>query len=155
MPAVSLRPAEKLDRPTIDVPRLDTSTSFRDLAYAALKRAITAMDIYDHPEEIRLDERRLSEGLGVSRTPIREAMTLLEPEGFVRTRPRRGIFVVRKTKREIVEMITVMAALESMAARLAAEHAAEADIADLPPLMDRFRSRNDGDRPVEYSDANI
>ena len=68
------------------------------------------MDIYDHPQEIRLDERRLSEGLGVSRTPIREAMTLLEQEGFVRTRPRRGIFVVRKTKREIVEMITVMAA---------------------------------------------
>ena len=46
-------------------------------------------------------------------------MTLLEQEGFVRTLPRRGIFVVRKTKREIVEMITVMAALESMAARLA------------------------------------
>ena len=82
--------------PTLDVPRLDTSTSFRKEAYAALKRAITAMDIYDHPHEIRLDERRLSDGLGVSRTPIREAMTLLEQEGFVRTRPRRGIFVVRK-----------------------------------------------------------
>ena len=109
--------------PTLDVPRLDTSTSFRKEAYAALKRAITAMDIYDHPQEIRLDERRLSDGLGVSRTPIREAMTLLEQEGFVRTRPRRGIFVVRKSKREIVEMITVMAALESMAARLAAERA--------------------------------
>src|SRR5262245_3053365 len=112
------RPVEKLDRPTLDVPRIDTSTSFRGLAYAALKRAITTMDIYDHPKEIRLDERRLSEGLGVSRTPIREAMTVLEQEGFVRTRPRRGIFVVRKTKREIVEMITVMAALEAMAARL-------------------------------------
>src|SRR3954453_14829692 len=111
---------------TLDMPRLDTGSTFRDLAYAALKRAITTMDIYDHPEEIRLDERRLSEGLGVSRTPIREAMTLLEQEGFVRTRPRRGIFVVRKTKREIIEMITVMAALESMAARLAAERAAPA-----------------------------
>src|ERR1700676_5699947 len=103
--------------PTLAMPRLDTNTSFRDLAYAALKRAITAMDIYDHPAEIRLDERRLSEGLGVSRTPIREAMTLLEQEGFVRTRPRRGIFVVRKKKREIVEMITVMAALERLGER--------------------------------------
>src|SRR5215469_15004588 len=141
--------------PTIDVPRLDTGTTFRKEAYAALKRAIMAMDIYDHAQEIRLDERRLSEGLGVSRTPIREAMTLLEQEGFVRTRPRRGIFVVRKTKREIVEMITVMAALESMAARLAAERATPAEIAELHALMDRFGSGNDGEKLDEYSDANI
>jgi DNA-binding GntR family transcriptional regulator len=138
--------------PNLQVPRLDTSSSFRKEAYAALKRAITAMDIYGHPHEIRLDERRLSEGLGVSRTPIREAMTLLEQEGFVRTRPRRGIFVVRKTKREIVEMITVMAALESMAARLTAERAADREIADLRRLMAEFRA---GDRLDEYSDANI
>src|SRR5579863_5295789 len=117
--------ADAILRPSaaIDMPRLDPQSTFRDLAYAALKRAITAMDIYDHPQEIRLDERRLSEGLGVSRTPIREAMTLLEQEGFVRTLPRRGIYVVRKSKREIVEIITVMAALESMAARLVAQSA--------------------------------
>jgi DNA-binding GntR family transcriptional regulator len=139
--------------PILEVPRLDTSTSFRKEAYAALKRAITAMDVYDHAQEIRLDERRLSEGLGVSRTPIREAMTVLEQEGFVRTRPRRGIYVVRKTKREIVEMITVMAALESMAARLAAERASDADIAELRRLMDAFR--DGGERLAEYSDANI
>jgi DNA-binding GntR family transcriptional regulator len=141
--------------PTLEVPRLDTSTSFRKEAYAALKRAITAMDIYDHAQEIRLDERRLSAGLGVSRTPIREAMTLLEQEGFVRTRPRRGIFVVRKTKREIVEMITVMASLESMAARLAAQRAPDAEIAELRRLMAEFRTGNDGERRAEYSDANI
>jgi DNA-binding GntR family transcriptional regulator len=140
---------------TIDVPRLDTETTFAKEAYAALKRAICAMDIYDHAHEIRLDERRLSEGLGVSRTPIREAMTLLEQEGFVRTRPRRGIYVVRKSKREIVEMITVMAALESMAARLAAERAADSEIADLRRLMDAFRDGGNGERLAEYSDANI
>ena len=155
MPEGSARSAS-----TLDVPRLDTSTSFAKEAYAALKRAITAMDIYGHAEEIRLDERRLSEGLGVSRTPIREAMTLLEQEGFVRTRPRRGIYVVKKTKREIVEIITVVAALESMAARLAAEHASDAEIAELRRLMDDFRSgngpgNNGGERLDEYSDANI
>jgi DNA-binding GntR family transcriptional regulator len=139
---------------TFHVPRLDVQPSYRDQAYAALKQAITAMDIYDHPQEIRLDERRLSEGLGISRTPIREAMTLLEQEGFVRTRPRRGIFVVRKTKREIVEIVTVMAALESMAARLAAERATSSDIARLHGLMDEFRNGNDA-RVDEYSDANI
>jgi DNA-binding GntR family transcriptional regulator len=168
MPAASPLPSERPERPTLDVPRLDTGTSFKKEAYAALKRAICAMDIYGHAQEIRLDERRLSEGLGVSRTPIREAMTLLEQEGFVRTLPRRGIYVVRKSKREIVEMITVMAALESMAARLAAERAADAEIADLRRLMADFRGGPDGaakgadpngvdrgERRAEYSDANI
>jgi DNA-binding GntR family transcriptional regulator len=153
MPNAAARPGS-----TLDIPRLDPQSTFRDLAYAALKRAITAMDIYDHPAEIRLDERRLSAGLGVSRTPIREAMTLLEQEGFVRTLPRRGIFVVRKSKREIVEMITVMAALESMAARLAAERAAPAELAELHGLMDAFREGPNGadhERLAEYSDANI
>jgi DNA-binding GntR family transcriptional regulator len=150
MPEGGARPVPKLD-----MPRLDTNSSFAKEAYAALKRAITAIDIYDHPGEVRLDERRLSEDLGVSRTPIREAMTLLEQEGFVRTRPRRGIYVVKKTKREIVEIVTVMAALESMAARLAAERATEADIAELHGLMDQFVFGNDGARLDEYSDANI
>src|SRR5947209_11009505 len=155
MPEASPRPSA-----TLDVPRLDTTTSFAKEAYAALKRAITAMDIYGHTQEIRLDERRLSEGLGVSRTPIREAMTLLEQEGFVRTRPRRGIYVVKKTKREIVEIITVMAALESIAARLAAQRASDADVAELRRLMDEFRcgnapGHNGGARLDEYSDANI
>ena len=150
MPEGSARPASKLD-----IPRLDTSTSFAKEAYAALKRAITAMDIYDHPDEVRLDERRLSRDLGVSRTPIREAMTVLEQEGFVRTRPRRGIYVVKKTKREIVEIITVMAALESMAARLAAERASDAEIAELRRLMDGFTDGRNSDRLDDYSDANI
>src|ERR1700683_1423890 len=150
MPGAIPRPS-----PTLDMPRLDTSASFRDLAYVALKRAITAMDIYDHAQEIRLDERRLSEGLGVSRPPIREAMTLLEQEGFVRTLPRRGIYVVRKSKREIAEMITVWAALESMAARLVAQGAPDDDIAELRRLMDAFHDGTDGERLEEYSDANI
>src|SRR6201996_5221298 len=151
-------PLEKLERPALDVPRLDIGSSVAKEAYAALKRAITAVDIYDHRHEIRLDERRLSEDLGVSRTPIREAMTLLEQEGFVRTRPRRGIFVVRKTKREIIEMITVMAALEGMAARLAAEHATTIDVAALRRSMLAFETGNDVSGTVvrldEYSDAN-
>ena len=150
MPEASPRPSS-----TLDLPRLDTQSSFRVLAYAALKRAITAIDIYDQPDEVRLDERALSADLGVSRTPIREAMTLLEQEGFVRTLPRRGIYVVRKTKREIVEIITVMAALESMAARLVAFQAADDEIAELRRLMDAFHDGTDGERLEEYSDANI
>src|SRR5262249_57420371 len=93
--------------PTLALQPLTGSVSFRDQVYGALKQAIMDADIYAHPEEIRLDERHLSSVLGVSRTPIREAMTLLEQEGFLRTSPRRGVFIVKKTKRQIIEMIEV------------------------------------------------
>jgi DNA-binding GntR family transcriptional regulator len=134
---------------------INTNVSLRDQAYAALKQAITNADIYAHPEEIRLDERQLSESLGVSRTPIREAMTLLEQEGFLRTEPRRGIFIVRKTKKQIVEMIEMWAAIESMAARLATVNASDDDIAQLRTMFDEFRNSTPAEHIEEYSDANI
>ena len=99
-----------------------------------------AADIYAQREEIRLDERQLSRALGVSRTPIREAMTLLEQEGFLRTVPRRGVFIVRKTKKEIIEIIEVCAALESMAARLATINASDESIRALRHMFDEFHT---------------
>ena len=141
--------------PRLKVEPLDTSVSLRTLAYDAIKRAITRMDIYDHTGDIRLDERQLSQDLGVSRTPIREAMTLLEQEGFVRSVPRRGIFVVRKTKREIIEMITVWAALESMAARLAATHASDKELRALRKMFEEFERDKPAEHMDEYSQANI
>ena len=52
--------------------------------------------------------------------------------------PRRGIFIVRKTKAEILDMITVWAALESMAARLATKEATDEELASLHDLVDSF-----------------
>jgi DNA-binding GntR family transcriptional regulator len=134
---------------------LNAARSFRDQAYAALKQAIVEADIYSHSGEVRLDERQLSLSLGVSRTPIREAMTLLEQEGLLRTVPRRGIFIVRKTKRQIVEMIEMWAAIESMAARLATLNASDADIAGLRRMFDEFRNQTPAEHIDEYSEANI
>jgi DNA-binding GntR family transcriptional regulator len=142
-------------RPELEVERLDTGVSIRDQAYAALKRAIASADIYSRPDEIRIDERALCHQLGVSRTPVREAMTLLEQEGFLRTEPRRGIFIVRKTRRQIVEMIQVWAALEGMAARLATKGASDKDIAALRDIFSNFADGTPGENIDEYSDANI
>ncbi|WP_322011504.1 GntR family transcriptional regulator [Paraburkholderia sp. J12] len=134
---------------------ISATLSLRDQAYAMLRQAIADADIYQSREEIRLDERVLSETLGVSRTPVREAMTLLEQEGFLRMVPRRGIYIVRKSKREIVEMIQMWAALESMAARLATLHASDEEIAKLRHMFDSFRDSTPAEHIAEYSDANI
>ncbi len=147
--------AQTANRPEIKVVPIEASTSLRALAYDALKRAITDMDIYGQLEDIRLDERQLSQKLGVSRTPIREALTLLEQEGFVRAVPRRGIYVVRKSKNEIIEMIVVWAALESMAARLATKHATDAQLKALQELFHEFEDEAPSDHLNEYSEANI
>lgn len=141
-------------QPAMKIEPLDTGAGLRRLACDAIKRAIMEMDIYGHPGEIRLDERQLSERLGVSRTPIREAMSVLEQEGLVRSIPRRGILVVRKSKREIVEMITVWAAIESMAARLAAPVMTPRDIAELHTYVDTFGEQPDK-HIGEYSEANM
>src|SRR5665213_2127635 len=129
--------------------------SLRDQAYARLKAAIADTDIYDPKQELRLDERQLTMALGVSRTPIREALSLLEQEGFIRTVPRRGIYIIRKSKREIIELIEVWAALESMAARLATLRASDAEIAKLRHLFDEFQNSPPSEHLCEYSDANI
>jgi DNA-binding GntR family transcriptional regulator len=143
------------DRPAqLRIERLDTDLGLRRRACEAIKRAITEMDIYGRPGELRLDERQLSESLGVSRTPIREALSILEQEGFVRSTPRRGIHVVRKSKREVVEMITVWAAIESMAARLAAPRFTPEDIAELRGHVEAFEDDPSG-HIGEYSDANM
>jgi DNA-binding GntR family transcriptional regulator len=131
------------------------ATSLRDQAYALLKTAIADTDIYDPQQELRLDERQLTTALGVSRTPIREALSLLEQEGFIRTVPRRGIYIIRKSKREMIEMIQIWAALESMAARLATLNASDAEIAKLRHLFDEFQNSPPSEHLGEYSDANI
>jgi DNA-binding GntR family transcriptional regulator len=134
---------------------LASPASFKQQAYTALKNAIAAMDVYGSRAEIRLDERRLAADFGISRTPVREAMAQLEREGFVRSEPRRGIFVVRKTRREVIELITAWAALESMAARLITQIASDDEIAALRRMFATFHNGELRAHLDEYSDVNI
>ena len=134
---------------------LDDTSTFADRAYTALRDVIVSLNVYDEPGDVRLDERQLAQDLGISRTPVREAMAQLEREGFVRSIPRRGIYVVRKTKSEVIEMITAWAALESMAARLATRHAETGEIARLHAIVDQFSLDEVASNMGEYSEANI
>src|SRR5690242_18005205 len=126
--------------PRISLAPLGETLTLADRAYVALKDVIVSLNVYDQPAEIRLDERQLAQDLGISRTPVREAMAQLEREGFVRSVPRRGVYVVRKTKREVVEMITAWAALESMAARLITQTATDEQIASLRTWFATFEN---------------
>jgi DNA-binding GntR family transcriptional regulator len=157
----SLR-ARHASPPTLAVPApqpvlapIDTSSSFKQKAYSALKNAIVAMDIYRSREDIRLDERKLAQEFGISRTPVREALAQLESEGFVRSVPRRGIYIVRKNRREVIELITAWAALESMAARLMAETASDEEIAGLRRMFATFEDGTIAAKLDEYSEVNI
>ncbi|GGH12373.1 transcriptional regulator [Alsobacter metallidurans] len=154
--ALSFERASENATAMLDIEPMKPELTFKKRAYTALKKAITGMDPYSSPEPVWLDERQLSEQLGVSRTPVREAIAMLEHEGFVRSVPRRGIVVVRKSLREIVEAIEAWAALESMAARLAAHHASMVDIRGLRTLFESFGEQHPPAAFVsEYSAANI
>jgi DNA-binding GntR family transcriptional regulator len=143
------------DEARLVVAPIDGKETFKSKAYAALRNVIVASDVYRSRTDIRLDERQLAHDFGISRTPVREAMAQLEREGFVRSVPRRGVYVVRKTKSEVIEMIQAWAALESMAARLITEHASDADIAGLRRMFATFEGDKLHAKLDEYSEVNI
>ncbi len=135
---------------------LDLYPGLKDAVYQSLRDAISEMDIYAGAEPPKLDERKLAEELGVSRTPIREAISRLEQEGLVVTFPRRGAFVMRKSKKEIIEIVTVWAGLEGMAARLVTENASDAEIASMREMFSTFDDSNEARAHIdEYSSTNI
>jgi DNA-binding GntR family transcriptional regulator len=139
----------------LSVDPLASPARFKEQAYTAIRGAIAAMDVYRGPDDIRLDERRLAQDLGISRTPVREAMAQLEREGFVRSVPRRGVYVVRKTKREVIELITAWAALEAMAARLLTLNSDDGEIAGLRRMFATFENGEVRAHLDEYSHLNI
>lgn len=134
---------------------LPETHSLKSLAYAALRSAIGELKIYDTASEIRLDERDLSRRFGVSRTPLRSALCQLEREGLVRVVPRRGIYIIRKTRTEVREVVAVWCALQKMAARLLCDRGYKGQSADLKnavEALDRARTLGDAD---QYSAAEV
>ncbi|GAC1620957.1 MAG: GntR family transcriptional regulator [Candidatus Elarobacter sp.] len=134
--------------------RSDASISVQ--VYEAIRAAITATNLYEiDAADLRLDERVLAARLGVSRTPIREALVRLEHESLVTSIPRRGYFIARKSKAELLEVIVVWAALEGMAARLISLHAPQEAIASLRQIFATFDGGRIAAQLDEYSDANL
>jgi DNA-binding GntR family transcriptional regulator len=88
----------------------------------------------------RLVERDFAAQLEVSRSPVREALRILDQEGLVEKLPTRGIIVKELTRREVVEIFDIREALEGMASRLAAERIAGGATCDLEQLVANSRA---------------
>ncbi len=140
---------------SLAIQKIDDSTVLKDRVYESLKEAITSMDVYRPDVNLRLDERTLADQIGVSRTPIRESLIRLEKEGFVKTIPHKGAFIVRKSMNEVINMVYVWAALESMAARLLTQRATDVEISQLRKLFATFEKDRMQAHINEYSETNI
>jgi DNA-binding GntR family transcriptional regulator len=101
-----------------------------------------------------LAEVALSEQLGVSRGPLREAIGRLASEGLVTVRPRRGAVVRSLSKQEFVELYQVREALEMLAVRLAVPRLGPDDIAELDELVATMAERAERDEVAEFFEAN-
>lgn len=119
-------------------PRAGEAASFADRAYYAIRELIVTLEL---PPGAVVREPELTERLGIGRTPVREALRRLAQERLVEVFPRRGMFVTKVDVRDLARLCEVRVALEPEAARLAAERATQADLAELRALLGELDGR--------------
>lgn len=133
--------------------KLDAYKPLRDIVCEAMRQAM--VDGVFHPGE-RLMEIQLAEDLGVSRTPVREAIRKLELEGFVVIIPRRGTYVADISIRDINEVYEIRIALDVLAAGLAAARISSEDFIKLNEYLHEIEEcieNNHTDKLVELDVA--
>ncbi len=116
---------ENEENSVADMPEIrirDTYQRIQDLVFTTLRDEILSGKL--RPNE-KLNTNKLSKRMGVSRTPIREALNRLISVGLVEALPHRGIYVKNLSIEEIIELYYIRAALEGIAARLAARNLTE------------------------------
>jgi DNA-binding GntR family transcriptional regulator len=123
-------------------PRTDEAVSFADRAYYAIRELIVTLELA--PGAV-VREPELTERLGIGRTPVREALRRLAQERLVEVFPRRGMFVTKVDVRDLARLCEVRLALEPEAARLAAERATQADLAELRAVLTELDVRRKRD----------
>ena len=115
---------------------MDEYLPLRDVVFNTLRQAILKGEL--EPGE-RLMEIQLAERLGVSRTPIREAIRKLELEGLVLMIPRKGAEVAKISARSLRDVLEVRRALEELAIELACQRMSEEDVGNLQKAQEDFK----------------
>lgn len=90
------------------------------------------------PPGVRIHEGQLGERLGISRTPLREALKVLGMEGLVELVPNRGALVRQWSPKDVHDMLTVLSTLEDLAGKLACENASKSDIREIRELHEQM-----------------
>ncbi|MBO8138102.1 MAG: GntR family transcriptional regulator [Desulfotomaculum sp.] len=121
--------------------KLDNYKPLREIVFETLRDAIINGKL--KPGE-RLMEIQLAEEMGVSRTPVREAIRKLELEGLVVMVPRKGAYVAGISMKDIVDVFEVRAALDALAARLAAERITDDELDQLEKSIVSIHEVSDG-----------
>lgn len=124
----------------------------RDVVFNTLRQAILRGEL--KPGE-RLMEIQLANKLGVSRTPIREAIRKLELEGLVLMIPRRGAEVAEITEQNLRDVLEVREALEELSVKLACEHATQAQIEEMKQAAQVFKESLSGDDVTRIAEADV
>lgn len=109
----------------------------RDIVFNTLREAILKGEI---PAGERLMEKQLAEKMGVSRTPIREAIRKLELEGLVVMTPRKGAEVATTTEKDISDVLEVRATLEALAVKIACHKMSDYDLEELVEVNNSFKA---------------
>jgi DNA-binding GntR family transcriptional regulator len=113
--------------------------NLKEAVYQRLKESIVRGEI---SAGSKIVETLISQKLGVSRTPLREAINRLEQDGLVEIIPRRGTFVRRQSVADILESLEIREALEGLAARLASRNATPDIIQKMKSCFDDFSPKN-------------
>lgn len=131
---------------------MDAYLPLRDVVFQTLRSAILRGDL--KPGE-RLMELQLASKLGVSRTPIREAIRMLEQEGLAITIPRRGAEVAKMTEKDMGDTLQIRRALEELAVVLVCDKITEEDVVELRAAMKNFEEMTKQDNVVELAKADV
>ncbi len=129
-----------MEQPRLVPIKLDNYKPVREMVFESLREAIILGKL--RPGE-RLMEIQLAEEMGVSRTPVREAIRKLELEGFVVMVPRKGAYVAGVSIKDIVDVFEVRAALEGLAAGLAAERITDEEMDQLEEAIVKLSGEED------------
>ena len=124
----------------------------RDVVFNTLRQAILRGEL--KPGE-RLMEIQLANKLGVSRTPIREAIRKLELEGLVLMIPRKGAEVAEITEKNLRDVLEVRCALEELAVQLACDRIDEEGVRELRAAAEHFRDVLDSDDITKIAEADV
>lgn len=132
--------------------RMDAYLPLRDVVFQTLRAAILKGEL--KPGE-RLMELQLAAKLGVSRTPIREAIRMLEQEGLAVTIPRKGAEVAKMTEKDMEDVLLIRCSLEDLAVRLSCDKISAAELQELRIAMEDFEKKTKADNVVEIAKADV